>query len=117
METQCLRVYVAVHKHAGREHLRALVCMCVGGFVCMCACVCVCVCCSCGYVETRCLRVYVAVHKHAGREHLRAPVCMCVCGFLCVYVCVCMCVYSWQISELNRKLKIVDRSLTPSHAK
>ena len=44
METRCLRVYVAVHKHAGREHLRAPVCMCVGGFVCMCACVCVCVC-------------------------------------------------------------------------
>ena len=93
MATRCLRVYVAVRKHAGRKHLRAPVCMCVGGFVCMCACVCVCVCvcCSCGYVETRCPRVHVAVHKHAGREHLRAPVCMCVCGFLCVCVRVYVC--------------------------
>ena len=42
METRCLRVYVAVHKHAGREHLRAPVCMCVCGFLCVCVRVYVC---------------------------------------------------------------------------
>ena len=59
--------------------MRARVCVCVYGCVCMCVYVCACVC-MCVYV-CACVCMYVCV-----------CVCVCMC-ILCMCVCVCMCVY------------------------